>query len=73
MRPAGNALLHQSDQSEPTLEIRANVSIEADDAYAFADVVGAKYGGAGLREYDGSGATRVKLVFEPVKVNVWGS
>lgn len=69
------ATLFFIDPSTPnrTLEIRADVTIEADDDYAFADVVGAKYGGADLRQYDGPNATRVKLVFEPVKVNVWGS
>lgn len=69
------ATLYFIDPANPyrTLEIRSNVTIEADDDYAFADVTGAKYGGADLRQFDGDNASRVVLVFEPVKVNVWGS
>ncbi len=68
------ATLFFIDPANPnrTLEIRAEVTIEADDDYAFADRVGAKYGGANLRDFDGPGASRVVLTFTPVKVNTWG-
>ncbi len=55
-----------------TLEIRANARIEADPDYVFADKVGAKYGGANLREMDKPGESRVVVTFEPVKVNTFG-
>ncbi len=69
-----HATLFFIDPANPyrTLEIRAETTIEPDDDYAFADRVGAKYGGANLREFDGADATRVVLRFTPVKVNVWG-
>jgi PPOX class probable F420-dependent enzyme len=55
-----------------TLEIRANASIEPDPDYVFADKVGARYGGANLREMDGPGGSRVVVTFEPVKVHTFG-
>lgn len=62
------------DPSNPyrTLEIRANATVEADPSYAFADKVGAKYGGVNLREMDGPGESRVVVTFEPVRVNTFG-
>ena len=55
-----------------TLEIRARANVEPDPDYAFADQVGAKYGGANLREMDQPGQTRVVVSFAPVKVNTFG-
>ena len=55
-----------------TLEIRARARIEADPDYTFAEKVGAKYGGANLRERDNPGESRVVVTFEPVKVNTFG-
>ena len=55
-----------------TLEIRARADVQPDPDYAFADQVGAKYGGANLREMDQPGQTRVVVSFAPVKVNTYG-
>ncbi len=55
-----------------TLEIRAKAWIAADPAYSFAEKVGAKYGGANMREMDRPGESRVVVTFEPVKVNTFG-
>ena len=55
-----------------TLEIRANATTEPDPDYVFADKVGAKYGGAELREMDQPGESRVVVAFDPVKVNTFG-
>jgi len=55
-----------------TLEIRANATVTPDPDYAFADKVGAKYGGNDLRQMDGPGQSRVAVAFEPVKVNTFG-
>jgi PPOX class probable F420-dependent enzyme len=56
-----------------TLEIRARAEVRPDPDYAFADKIGAKYGGANLREMDGPGEDRVEVVFVPVKLNTFGS
>ena len=50
------------------LEIRGRARLEPDPDYAFADQVGAKYGGADLRAHDGEGQSRFKVTVEPVKV-----
>ena len=55
-----------------TLEIRAHVEIAPDSDYAFADRIGAKYGGADLRENDRPGETRLVIRFVPVKINTFG-
>ena len=51
------------------LELRGDATIEADDEYAFADKVGAKYGGVDLRNMDRPGERRVKVTVRPVRVN----
>lgn len=55
-----------------TLEVRARAEITPDPDYAFADKLGAKYGGADLRENDRPGEARVVVTLHPVKVNTWG-
>src|SRR5215217_7331629 len=63
-----------ADPTNPyrTLEIRAQAEITPDPDYAFADRLGAKYGGADLRENDRPGESRVVIAFNPVKVNTFG-
>ena len=51
------------------LEVRGDATLEPDADYAFADRVGAKYGGADLRDNDGPGESRVVVTIEPVRVN----
>jgi PPOX class probable F420-dependent enzyme len=51
------------------LELRGDVSLEPDPDYAFADLVGAKYGGVDLREMDGEGEGRVVVTLTPTRVN----
>lgn len=55
-----------------TLEIRARAENAPDPDYAFADQVGAKYGGADMRKNDRPGESRVVVRFRPVKVNTFG-
>jgi PPOX class probable F420-dependent enzyme len=50
------------------LEVHGHARVEPDDDYAFADKVGAKYGGADLRERDEPGETRVVVTIEPTRV-----
>jgi PPOX class probable F420-dependent enzyme len=51
------------------LEVRGDAVIQPDDDYEFADRVGAKYGGADLRQMDGPGEHRVVVTIDPVRVN----
>lgn len=69
-----DATLFFVDPANPyrTLEVRARANVSPDPDYAFADRVGAKYGGADLRESDRPGESRVVVTFTPVKVNTFG-
>ena len=51
------------------LEIRGDAEITPDDDYAFADRVGAKYGGTDLRTRDQPGDTRVAITIHPTRIN----
>lgn len=50
------------------LDVRGTAAIEPDADYAFAERVGAKYGGADLRDHDGPGEARVVVTIEPTNV-----
>jgi PPOX class probable F420-dependent enzyme len=50
------------------LDVRGTAKVEPDDDYSFADSVGAKYGGADLREHDAPGEQRVVVTIEPTNV-----
>jgi PPOX class probable F420-dependent enzyme len=54
------------------LELRGDAEIADDPDYEFADKVGAKYGGADLRERDQPGDTRVVITIHPQRVIAWG-
>jgi len=50
------------------VDVRGAATIEADDDYAFAQRLGAKYGGADVRDHDGPGEKRVVVTIEPTNV-----
>jgi PPOX class probable F420-dependent enzyme len=50
------------------LDVRGKAVFEEDDDYEFATRVGAKYGGADLKEHDGPGDRRVVVTIEPTNV-----
>jgi PPOX class probable F420-dependent enzyme len=50
------------------VDVRGTATFEADDDYAFARRVGAKYGGADLKEHDGPGDQRIVVTIEPTNV-----
>jgi PPOX class probable F420-dependent enzyme len=50
------------------VDLRGEAVFEDDDDYEFARRVGAKYGGADLREHDESGERRVVVTIEPANV-----
>ena len=59
------------DVADPAryLEVRGDAQVDADDDYEFADRVGAKYGGADLRQMDRPGESRVVVTVRPSRVN----
>ncbi len=50
------------------LEVRGNATLEPDDDYAFAKIIGAKYD-TDVSGYDAPGETRVVVTIEPLKVH----
>ena len=50
------------------LEVRGDATIVDDTDYAFADRVGAKYGGVDLRQMDGDDRRRVVVTVNPTRV-----
>jgi PPOX class probable F420-dependent enzyme len=50
------------------MDVRGQAELTPDDDYAFANKVGAKYGGADLSEHDAPGETRVVVTIKPSKV-----
>ncbi len=62
--------LHILDTDEPSryLELRGDATAEPDDNYAFADRLGAKYGGLDLRDMDRPGEQRTVVTVNPTRV-----
>jgi PPOX class probable F420-dependent enzyme len=50
------------------IDVRGTALIEPDDDYAFAARLGAKYGGADVRDHDSPGELRVVVTIEPTNV-----
>ena len=50
------------------VDVRGTAVIDDDDDYEFAARVGAKYGGADLKEHDGPADRRVVVTIEPANV-----
>ncbi len=67
--PAVTLFILDPANSQRYLEIRGDAELTDDADYAFADEVGAKYGGANLRNFDGPGASRVAVTIHPARVN----
>jgi PPOX class probable F420-dependent enzyme len=65
-RPEVSLLLRDGDWRY--MDVRGHARLEPDADYAFADKVGAKYGGADLRERDNPGDSRYVVTIEPIKV-----
>jgi PPOX class probable F420-dependent enzyme len=68
-RPAATLFILDTANPARYLELRGDVKIAPDDDYAFADQVGAKYGGIDLRTIDQPGDRRVVVTIEPVRTN----
>jgi PPOX class probable F420-dependent enzyme len=67
-RPQCSLLILDLGNPYRYLEVRGRADVVADDGYAFAEKLGAKYGGADLREHDRPGESRVVVTIHPEKV-----
>jgi PPOX class probable F420-dependent enzyme len=67
-RPECSLLILDLEQPYRYLEVRGRARLEPDADYAFADKVGAKYGGADLHAHDRPGESRVVVTIEPDRV-----
>jgi PPOX class probable F420-dependent enzyme len=70
--PKASFLIFDPDNPYKYVELRGDAEITADDDYAFADQIGAKYGGTNLRERDNAGDSRVVVTIKPARVITWG-
>jgi PPOX class probable F420-dependent enzyme len=66
--PAVNLFLLDLAVPYRYLELRGDAEVTADDDYAFADQVAAKYD-SDLRLHDQPGQSRVKVTIKPVRIN----
>ena len=66
--PAVNLFILDPQNPMRYLEIRGDAELADDPGYAFADKVGAMYGGADLREMDGDDQRRVVVTIHPTRV-----
>jgi PPOX class probable F420-dependent enzyme len=70
--PAASVIITGAANPYKYVEIRGDAEITPDDDYKFADEIGAKYGGADLRERDQPGDKRVVVTIRPAHVVTWG-
>jgi PPOX class probable F420-dependent enzyme len=70
--PACSLLIFDPASPYRYLELRGDAEISPDPDYEFADKVGAKYGGADLRERDNPGDVRVVVTITAARVVAWG-
>ena len=70
-RPACSLFILDVANPYRYVELRGDAEISADDDYAFADKLGAKYS-ADLRTRDKPGEKRVMVRIRPTRVNAWG-
>jgi PPOX class probable F420-dependent enzyme len=68
-RPQCSLLIVDLGNPYRYLEVRGTAEIAPDDDYAFARKLGAKYGGADLREHDQPGESRVVVTIKPTKIH----
>ena len=66
--PAVNVFILDPQNPLRYLEIRGDAELAEDSDYSFASRVGAKYGGADLRQMDGDDQRRVAVTIRPTHV-----
>ncbi|MDE3205686.1 MAG: PPOX class F420-dependent oxidoreductase [Acidobacteriota bacterium] len=67
--PAVNLFILDQANNQRYLEVRGDAELTDDSDYQFAAKIGAKYGGADLRQWDAPGSSRVVVTIRPVRVN----
>ena len=70
--PKASFLIFDPENPYKYVELRGDAEVTPDDDYSFADKLGAKYGGADMRERDQPGETRVVVTINPARVVAWG-
>jgi PPOX class probable F420-dependent enzyme len=70
--PKASFLIFDPENPYKYIELRGDAEVTPDDDYTFADKLGAKYGGANLRERDNPGESRVVVTVKPARVIAWG-
>jgi PPOX class probable F420-dependent enzyme len=70
--PSASLLILDPASPYRYLELRGDAEFSPDPDYLFAAQVGAKYGGADLRERDKPGDVRVVVTITPTRVVAWG-
>ena len=70
--PKASFLIFDPENPYKYVELRGDAELTPDGDYTFADKLGAKYGGADLRERDQPGETRVVVTIKPARVVAWG-
>lgn len=69
--PRCSVLIFDEKSPYRYVELRGDAEITPDPDYEFADQVGAKYGGADMRERDNPGESRVVITVHPTRVVAW--
>jgi PPOX class probable F420-dependent enzyme len=67
-RPQCSLFILDTENPYRYMDIRGRAEIEPDEDYAFANKLGAKYGGADLKERDRPGESRVVVTIVPSNV-----
>lgn len=68
--PHASFLIMDPTNPYRTVELRGAVDVQPDTDFAFAAVLGAKYG-ADVHDRDLPGETRSVIVLRPTRVNIW--
>src|SRR3954468_23698631 len=67
-RPECSLFLLDLENPYKYVDVRGRARVAPDEDYAFADLVGAKYGGADLRDRDAPGDSWMIVTIEPERV-----
>ena len=70
--PKCSVLIFDEKSPYRYVELRGDAELTPDPDYEFAGKLGAKYGGADLRERDNPGESRVVVTIHPSRVITWG-
>ena len=67
-RPECSLFVLDAENPYRYIDVRGRARLEPDEDYEFAREVGAKYGGADLRDHDAATDSRVTVTIEPTTV-----